>query len=412
MKQKLLFFITIVLPLFCVNAQTARTLTPSEIYNAIVGSTVVVETNTGRGSGFYVAPNIIATNFHVIEGASEATAQITNTDIIVDIVGYLAVDKDADLILLQVTGTAQTPLRFARENTSIGEAIYAIGAPRGLSGTITDGIVSALRNDDGVHLVQISAPISPGSSGCPVVNRMGEVIGVAMGAIDGQNLNFAISRTHLQDLMKQRTATPQKINTLEPRPLRIETCNNTDTPDWGESLGVVSFVTNQTWKIGNIVWSDAVQASACSQKTNYFGGLESEGNFRSDCRSNPRQNGDLFSWCAVARFRSTLCPYPWRVPTAHDFIALDNALGGTGKHRNHDYRTRNLYLNVWGGTYSGDTDDFGILGGQGIWGPYWSLSEHNVYSASGHYLHFHTGGDVNPQASARKTSGFSLRCIR
>ena len=218
MKQKLLLFLTIVLPLFYANAQTARTLTPTEIYRAIVGSTVVIETDKGQGSGFYVAPNIIATNFHVIEGASTATAHITDSDITVQVVGYLAVDKDTDLILLQVTGTPQTPLRFARENTSIGEAVYAIGAPQGLSGSISDGIVSSLRNFDGLQMVQISASISPGSSGCPVVNQRGEVIGVATSSHKGgQNLNFAVHRKHLQDLMNQMSGTPKRISTLVPQ---------------------------------------------------------------------------------------------------------------------------------------------------------------------------------------------------
>lgn len=232
MKQKLVLLFTFVLPLFSVNAQTARTLTPVEIYNTIVGSTVVIETDKRQGSGFYVAPNIIATNFHVIEGASSATAQITDTDIKIQVVGYLAVDKDSDLILLQVTGAPQSPLRFARENTSIGEAIYAIGAPQGLSGSISDGIVSALRNFDGLQLVQISASISPGSSGCPVVNQRGEVIGVAtFSHKEGQNLNFAVHRRHLQDLMKQMSGTPKRISTLGP-----ETLPSMNTP----SISVVN----------------------------------------------------------------------------------------------------------------------------------------------------------------------------
>ncbi|NLO69360.1 MAG: trypsin-like peptidase domain-containing protein [Porphyromonadaceae bacterium] len=96
--------------MFSVNAQTTSKLTPPEIYVAVVGSTVVIETDKRQGSGFYVAPNIIATNFHVIEGASSATAQITDTDIKIQVVGYLSVDKDSDLILLQVTGCGSSTI--------------------------------------------------------------------------------------------------------------------------------------------------------------------------------------------------------------------------------------------------------------------------------------------------------------
>lgn len=82
---------------------------------------------------------------------------------------------------------------FDGEYPEIGEKIYAIGNPKGLSGTISEGIVSGLRSDGESKLIQITAPISPGSSGGPVINNEGEVVGVTVGTIaSGQNLNFAI----------------------------------------------------------------------------------------------------------------------------------------------------------------------------------------------------------------------------
>ncbi|MGH9905536.1 MAG: trypsin-like peptidase domain-containing protein [Pyrinomonadaceae bacterium] len=82
----------------------------------------------------------------------------------------------------------------ARTNLSVGETIYAFGNPEGLTGTMSPGIVSAgLRNTQGRTLLQISAPISSGSSGGPVVDSRGQVVGVALGSLkEGQNLNFAV----------------------------------------------------------------------------------------------------------------------------------------------------------------------------------------------------------------------------
>jgi len=197
------------------STQQGRALTASEIYSRVIGSTVTITTNRGQGSGFYVAPHVIATNFHVIEGVTSATSRIVGTGREINVLGYLAVNKDADLILLQVGGTAQPPLRFANVNLSIGEDIYVIGAPRGLEGTITRGIVSSVRNEDDLTLVQIDAAISPGSSGSPVVNQRAEVIGVAKGTFaSGQSLNFAICRTHLQALMRQMSDRPLPLSAL------------------------------------------------------------------------------------------------------------------------------------------------------------------------------------------------------
>ena len=195
------------------NAQTPQVLPPSEIYKAVVKSTVSIVANNGnQGSGFYVAPNVIVTNWHVIAGASEAIAETPNTGQKVEVMGILAVDREIDLVLLQVSGAAQTPLRFARKEVEVGENIYAIGTPQGFSGTISDGLVSATRHVEDQRWLQISAPISHGSSGCPVVNRFGEVVGIAtLMHSGGQNLNFAVHYSHIQSLMRNMSQTPQAL---------------------------------------------------------------------------------------------------------------------------------------------------------------------------------------------------------
>jgi hypothetical protein len=114
-----------------------------------------------------------------------------------------------------------------------------------------------------------------------------------------------------------------------------DVCNG-DLPGWGAKTGAVSFVSDSVWTIGSQTWSDAVTTTSCREKTTYDGTKTAYNHnakyngHNADCRSNPEQKGDLFSWCAVIRFATFLCPSPWRVPTADDFRELDIALGGTG----------------------------------------------------------------------------------
>jgi len=196
---------------------------------------------------------------------------------------------------------------------------------------------------------------------------------------------------------------------------------NMPTPGWGNSLGSVTRGT-QEWAIsGNgitQIWSDAVTASAC-QKTTFDGGYTEYGddgsliasNFNADCRSNPDYPGDLFSWCAVARFQDQLCPAPWRVPTMQDFIDLDIALGGNGQDRFATPRfVTGNYITRLGGAFGGACSSDGTLWGQGSWGYYWSQSE--IEATLGRYLNFGTDGTIVLQHWDYKNYGFTLRCVR
>ncbi|MDR2906681.1 MAG: hypothetical protein LBU91_01660 [Bacteroidales bacterium] len=183
----------------------------------------------------------------------------------------------------------------------------------------------------------------------------------------------------------------------------------------GLNLGRVSFVSSQTWSIGNQIWSDVVQATGCSKATYYGGkfmyaskrGEESKSDLRSDCRSNnPNYDGDLFSWCTVACYGAMLCPSPWRVPTVKDFIALGKALGGTGSFTT----LRDKYLNTWGGAYGGYCNGNGNLSDSGSLGYYWSSVE--ASAGGGYVLLVNTNGFINSQSSESKYNGFSLRCVR
>ena len=172
-----------------------------ELVKRIKPSAVAIETfdskdNTlARGSGFFIAADRVITNRHVIERASRVEVHLLNGKKY-NVRGVLAVDGEGDLALLAVDvppGLA-VPLPIVRAVPQEGESIVVIGNPYGLEGSVSNGIVSAVREISGYgKIIQITASISPGSSGSPVVNMGGQVIGVAtLQAAEGQNLNFAV----------------------------------------------------------------------------------------------------------------------------------------------------------------------------------------------------------------------------
>ena len=157
----------------------------------------------GFGSGFFVMHNQIATNFHVIEGAAKGTARLVDNPTAYVIEGITAYDAENDLAILEVADFSIQPLLIGDSDAvQIGETIYVSGSPRGLEGTFSDGIISSWRAIDAQKRLQMTAPISPGSSGGPVLNEKGEVIGVSFMTLeDGQNFNFAIPSNYLKALL-------------------------------------------------------------------------------------------------------------------------------------------------------------------------------------------------------------------
>ncbi|MFP6900415.1 MAG: trypsin-like peptidase domain-containing protein, partial [Opitutales bacterium] len=159
------------------------------------------------GTGFIVGTEgEIATNYHVIEGASSAIVKFYGHRGSHNVKSILHKDIENDIAVIKVHFKT-TPLNFGDDNiTQVGERIMAIGNPLGLTGTVSDGVVSGFRKmEDGSRRMQISAPISPGSSGGPVINKQGEVIGIATSYLPrGQNLNFAVPVTKLKRLMATR----------------------------------------------------------------------------------------------------------------------------------------------------------------------------------------------------------------
>ncbi|MDE0635326.1 MAG: S1C family serine protease [Candidatus Poribacteria bacterium] len=259
-----------------------------EIANKALPSTVLLETEDsngqplGFGSGFFVQENEVATNFHVVEGAHKCSVKLFGQSERYTIEEYTALDVDNDLIILKIKDPDQkivstTALSLGDSDiVDIGEVIYALGNPAGLEGTISDGIVSGIRNHDPSQnifytSIQFTAPISPGNSGGAVLNTKGEVIGVSVSLLPSlrsvasqnpedeqyinvaQNLNFAIPSNCLALLIKQR----KKLNITTPlSKAKLERITYIDNLKWVGSASFTFPLQNRSSKdVKNVVYS-------------------------------------------------------------------------------------------------------------------------------------------------------------
>jgi hypothetical protein len=145
------------------------------------------------GTGFFIsADGNLLTNYHVVSGASSILAE-TPSGAVYFLNEVLSASPKTDIALLKFYATDVPHLTLGSTTEAVeGERILVIGNPEGLEGTVSDGIISAFRDDR--SMIQITAPISHGSSGSPVLNESGLVLGIATLVFrEGQNLNFAIS---------------------------------------------------------------------------------------------------------------------------------------------------------------------------------------------------------------------------
>lgn len=177
-------------------------------------SVVLIETfdNNGKplclGTGFFINNNgHIISNYHVLKGAYAAKIK-TFYGVERPITHIVDQNKSNDLIKVITEGDPLSFLEISKERPQIGEKVYVIGHPEGLTGTVSDGIISSFRKMPGFNcdMLQLTAPISPGSSGGPVINMRGQVIGVVTAQYkEGQNLNFAIDINAVSSLLKSNS---------------------------------------------------------------------------------------------------------------------------------------------------------------------------------------------------------------
>ena len=188
------------------DAQTAQQIAKKAFDSTVL---LIMEDANGQpvglGSGFFVKPQQIATNLHVVEGSASGYAKLVGQKTKYEIVGVSAIDRKRDLAILSVAALGAQALPLGDSDTVlVGETVYAVGNPHGLEGTFSQGIVSGVRTVGTDKLIQLTAPISPGSSGGPVLNDGGNVIGVSVATFrKGQNLNFAIPSNYLTALISK-----------------------------------------------------------------------------------------------------------------------------------------------------------------------------------------------------------------
>ncbi|HYJ89860.1 MAG TPA: trypsin-like peptidase domain-containing protein [Pyrinomonadaceae bacterium] len=208
MLHRQIKILTLLVALLLTSTAVAQDFLP-ELVKRIKPSAVAIETfdshgNTiSRGSGFFIASDRIITNRHVIDRSSRVEIHLVDGKKF-PVKGVLAIDGEGDLALLQVDVPKEIaiPLPVVKAVPQEGEFVVVVGNPFGLEGSVSNGIVSAVREIPGYgKIIQITAPISPGSSGSPVVNMMGQVIGVAtLQAAEGQSLNFAVPADRIAQL--------------------------------------------------------------------------------------------------------------------------------------------------------------------------------------------------------------------
>jgi S1-C subfamily serine protease len=189
----------------------AASLTPAQIAEKAIPSVVLIRIPTGLGSGFVVAADgRIVTNLHVIAQARSATVVLSDGREFSD-VQVMGADYRHDLALLRIGAKGLAPIALGDSaRVRVGERVVAIGHPLGLGNTVSDGLVSALRDiGDGLSVLQVSAPISPGSSGGPLLNDRGQVIGVSTLIVTkGQNLNFGVPVDAIKPLLASTKGVP------------------------------------------------------------------------------------------------------------------------------------------------------------------------------------------------------------
>ena len=188
------------------------TLTVPEIAEIALDSTVYLRVKkpgnqVGSASGFVIGEGLIVTSYHVIKDMlTGSTARLVNSVLIHPIEFIVVADKAHDLVILKSSGISAPALVLGNSDTvRIGDAVYVTGNPKGYLGTFSVGYISAIQPGDvfvADKVLQMTASISHGSSGGPVLNTNGKVIGIVSGGdTTGNDLNFASPVNYLKSLL-------------------------------------------------------------------------------------------------------------------------------------------------------------------------------------------------------------------
>lgn len=185
--------------LFVISHNLFSQIAPDDIYNKCSDAVILVfvygneGTLLSYGSGVIVSENgLVFTNYHVVKNAKHI--QLRNGDTFYDSVKVAGFDPFADAALLKLPEGIYPYIEISdKRDFSIGNIVYALGNPQGYTKTLSHGLISAIRTDEYPPLIQISAPMSPGSSGGALLDQEGRLIGItSLTNTRAQNVNFAI----------------------------------------------------------------------------------------------------------------------------------------------------------------------------------------------------------------------------
>ncbi len=218
--KSLLCLVLIILPTY----NFSQELTADQIFEKVTDAIVVIYSydfdglKHGQGSGIILnSKGIIVTNYHIFAGCERI--EIKKHDTLIVNSGIIGANIEKDILIIKLDDNKYPEIPVAEEtNLKVGQKVYAVGSPLGFENTMSEGIVSGLRElkeyeDLKNNFIQITASASPGSSGGAVLNSKGELIGmIKMGIEEGENMNFAIP---VSDIMKVNEGATLDKKTLE-----------------------------------------------------------------------------------------------------------------------------------------------------------------------------------------------------
>jgi len=238
----------ILLPILLVaSVALVQAKTPEQIYRDALPSvlTLLVEKKDGthsQGSAFLAMDQGLAvTAWHVVEGAKRVVAKFA-TEEEFEVSGIVDKDEKRDLAIIRVKVYGRPLMQMVGDDPAVGSRAYVISSPRGLEYSISDGLVSQVRTSEGIKEYQFTCPASPGSSGGPLVNEMGQVIGVVASQIrKGQNLNFAVPTAYVLGLDRTLPTHPWMAVTSFRRRVGKEEMVEPPSTEGGEMVHVSDF---------------------------------------------------------------------------------------------------------------------------------------------------------------------------
>ena len=236
----------------------------------------VTEGGTILGSGFLISTDgKIATNLHVIRDMKSGGVQLQSGEVF-DSFTVLSFDDRKDIAVLKIPGFDLPVIELGNSNDlRAGEPVLAIGSPKGLQGTVTAGVVSAIRDDPfsgGYKVIQTDAAANPGNSGGPLLNGKGQVIGVVTSKLRAsEGLNFAVPINYVRGLLNS-TERPMTLAEFRARlsTASVDAFKNVESfpTNWK------SMTSGKRWRIrkeSDIVYVEVILSDAEKQAGNFIG---------------------------------------------------------------------------------------------------------------------------------------------